>query len=150
MLINPKEITIQFEGEELKFNIGKFPATVGREIISKYPVANMPKIGDYAVSQETMFKLMQYVERVYEDRVQPLSNEALINNHVPSWEVLVKLEAEIIGYNCSFFKDGKVSNFLTKFKSLAEPKNIETLMVSLVKLYQAVEPHLKNSKQRTA
>lgn len=149
MLIEPKEITIEYEGEELKFNISKFPATVGREIISKYPVANMPKIGDYAVSQETMFKLMQYVERVYPDRTQPLSNEALINNHVPSWEVLVRLEAEAINYNCSFFKNGKVSDFLTKFKSLAEPKNIETLMVSLVKLYQAVEPHLKNSKQHT-
>lgn len=149
MLIDPKEITINYDGEDLKFNIGKFPATVGREIISKYPVANMPKIGDYAVSQETMFKLMQYVERVYPDRTQPLSNEALINNHLPSWEVLVRLEAEIITYNCSFFRNGKVSDFLTKFKSLAEPKNIETLMVSLVKLYQAVEPHLKNSKQST-
>lgn len=150
MLIEPKEITINYEGEDLKFNIGKFPATVGREIITKYPVSNIPKIGDYAISQEVMFKLMQYVERVYPDRTQPLSNEALINNHIPSWEVLVKLEAETISYNCSFFKNGKVSDFLTKFKSLAEPKNIETLMVSLVKLYQAVEPHLKNSKQPTA
>lgn len=154
MLIEPKEITIDYEGQELKFNIGKFPATVGREIISKYPVANMPKIGDYKTSEETMLKLMCYVERVYNEngnvRVQPLTNQALVDNHVPSWEVLVKLEAEVISYNCSFFKNGKVSDFLTKFKSLAEPKNIETLMVSLVKLYQAVEPHLKNSKQHTA
>ena len=149
MLIDPKEITINFEGEELKFNISKFPATVGREIISKYPTSNMPKIGDYATSQDTMFKLMQYVERVYPDRVQALSSEALINNHDPSWEVLAQLEMKMIEYNCSFFKNGKVSDFLTKFKSLAEPKNIETLMVSLVKLYQAVEPHLKNSKRPT-
>lgn len=149
MLIDPKEIVIEYEGEKLKFNISKFPATVGREIITKYPVANMPKLGDYQISEDTMLKLMSYVERVYDDRVQVLSNKALIDNHIPSWEVLTQLEAKMIEYNCSFFKNGKVSNFLTKFKSLAEPKNIETLMVSLVKLYQAVEPHLKNSKRAT-
>lgn len=147
MLIDPKEVVIDYEGEKLKFNISKFPATVGREIISKYPTANVPKIGDYKVSEETMLKLMQYVERVYDDRVQELTSEALVNNHVPSWEVLTKIEALMIEYNCSFFKNGKVSDFLNKLKRLADAKNIETLTVSLVKLYQAVEPHLKNSKQ---
>ena len=137
MLIEPKEITINYEGEDLKFNISKFPATVGREIISKYPVANMPKIGDYAVSQETMFKLMQYVERVYPDRTQPLSNEALINNHVPSWEVLAKLEVMMIEYNCSFFRNGKALDFLKKSMSLAEPKIIEMLTALSGKLSQA-------------
>lgn len=147
MLIDPKEVIIDYEGEKLKFNISKFPATVGREIISKYPTANVPKLGDYKVSEETMLKLMKYVERVYDDRVQELTSEALVNNHVPSWEVLTKIEALMIEYNCSFFKNGKVSDFLNKLKHLADAKNIETLTVSLVKLYQAVEPHLKNSKQ---
>lgn len=149
MLIDPKEVVIEYEGENLKFNISKFPATVGREIISKYPVSNTPKIGDYNVSEETMLKLMKYVERVYDDRVQELSSKALVDNHIPSWEVLMKLEALMIEYNCSFFRNGKVSNFLNKLKHLADAKNIETLTVSLVKLYQAVEPHLKNSKQST-
>lgn len=149
MLIDPKEVVIEYEGENLKFNISKFPATVGREIISKYPVSNAPKIGDYNVSEETMLKLMKYVERVYDDRVQELSSKALVDNHIPSWEVLMKLEALMIEYNCSFFRNGKVSNFLNKLKHLADAKNIETLTVSLVKLYQAVEPHLKNSKQST-
>ena len=149
MLIDPKEVVIEYEGENLKFNISKFPATVGREIISKYPVSNTPKIGDYNVSEETMLKLMKYVERIYDDRVQELSSKALVDNHIPSWEVLMKLEALMIEYNCSFFRNGKVSNFLNKLKHLADAKNIETLTVSLVKLYQAVEPHLKNSKQST-
>ena len=140
MLINPKEITINFEGEELKFNIGKFPATVGREIISKYPVANMPKIGDYKVSEETMLKLMNYVERVYDDRVQPLTSRTLVDNHIPSWEVLTKIEAYSIDYNCSFFELGKVLNFLKEWKALAEPKNIKTLMDSLASLSQAEKP----------
>lgn len=137
MLIEPKEIIIEHEGEELKFNISKLPATVGREIISKYPIANLPKLGDYEISQETMQKLMQYVERVYPDRVQALSNSALIDNHVPSWEVLVKLEVAMIEYNCSFFRNGKAYDFLKKSISLAEPKIIEMLTALLGKLSQA-------------
>ncbi len=153
MLINPKEITINFEGEDLKFNIGKFPATVGREIISKYPVSNMPKIGDYKVSEETMLKLMSYVERVYEEeetRTIALTSRTLVDNHVPSWEVLIKIEAFVIDYNCSFFELGKVLSSLKEWKALAEPKNIKTLMDSLASLSQAVKQPSKNSKRHTA
>lgn len=153
MLIDTKEVSIEYEGDTLIFNISKLPATVGREIISKYPTSNMPKIGDYQVSEETMLKLISYVERVYNDngeiRLQALTTKALVDNHIPSWEVLAKLEMLMIEYNCSFFRNGKVSDFLNKLKRLAEPKSIETLTVSLVKLYQAVEPHLKSSKQST-
>lgn len=145
MLINPKEITLEFEGEKLRFNIGKFPATVGREIISKYPVANMPKLGEYKVSEETMLKLMCYVERVYDDQEPiPLVNRTLVDNHIPSWEVLVKIEAYVIDYNCSFFELGKVLNSLKEWRALAEPKNIKTLMDSLVSLSQVEKQPSKN------
>lgn len=144
MLIDPKEITIDYEGEELKFNIGKFPATVGREIITKYPVANMPKIGDYAASEETMLKLMSYVERVYPDRVQPLINKALVDNHIPSWEVLARIEVETINYNCTFFRNGKAYDFLKKSMSLAEPKIIEMLTALSGQLSQAKKQPSKN------
>ncbi len=145
MLINPKEITLEFEGEKLRFNIGKFPATVGREIISKYPVANMPKLGEYKISEETMLKLMCYVERVYDDQEPiPLVNRTLVDNHIPSWEVLVKIEAYVIDYNCSFFELGKVLNSLKEWRVLAEPKNIRTLMDSLVSLSQVEKQPSKN------
>lgn len=145
MLINPKEITLEFEGEKLRFNIGKFPATIGREIISKYPVANMPKLGEYKVSEETMLKLMCYVERVYDDQEPiPLVNRTLVDNHIPSWEVLVKIEAYVIDYNCSFFELGKVLNSLKEWRALAEPKNIKTLMDSLVSLSQVEKQPSKN------
>ncbi len=144
MLIEPKEITIDYEGQELKFNIGKFPATVGREIITQYPVNNIPKLGSYLESENIMLKLMQYVERVYDDRVQPLSNKALVDNHIPSWEVLIKLEGNVLDYNCSFFELGKVLNSLKEWRALAKPKNIKTLMDSLVKLSLAVEQPLKS------
>lgn len=148
-LIKPKEIILKFEDEEYKFNISKLPATVAREIVSKYPVSNMPKIGDYNVSEETMLKLISYTERVYDDRVQPLTSKTLIDNHIPSWEVLVKLEAYMLDYNCSFFNLGEVLNSFNELKALAQPKNIKTLMDSLVRFYQAAEQHLENSKPAT-
>ena len=143
-MIQPKEVTIEYEGEELKFNISKFPATVGREIIAKYPISNMPKIGDYNVSEEIMLKLMCYVERVYPDRTQPLTNKALVDNHIPSWEVLTKLELLMIDYNCSFFRNGKGLDFLKKLQTLAEPKIIEMLTVLSGKLSQAAKQPSKS------
>lgn len=148
-LINPKELEIEFEGEKYKFNISKLPATVAREVISKYPISNVPKLGDYKVSEETMLKLISYTERVYDDRVQPLTSKALIDNHIPSWEILVKLEAYMLDYNCSFFDIGKVLNSLKEWKALAQPKNIKTLMDSLVQLSQAAEQASKNSNEIT-
>lgn len=148
-LINPKELIIEFEGQEYKFNISKLPATVAREVISKYPISNVPKLGDYKVSEETMLKLISYTERVYEDRVQPLTSKALIDNHIPSWEILVKLEAYMLDYNCSFFELGKVLNSLKEWKALAQPKNIKTLMDSLVQLSQAAEQHSENFSEIT-
>ena len=148
-LINPKALIIEFEGQEYKFNISKLPATVAREVISKYPISNTPKLGDYKVSEETMLKLISYTERVYEDRVQPLTSKALIDNHIPSWEILVKLEAYMLDYNCSFFDIGKVLNSLKEWKALAQPKNIKTLMDSLVQLSQAAEQHSENSSEIT-
>ena len=148
-LINPKELEIEFEGEKYKFNISKLPATVAREVISKYPISNMPKVGDYKVSEETMLKLISYTERVYEDRVQPLTSKSLIDNHVPSWEILVKLEAYMLDYNCSFFDIGKVLNSLKEWKALAQPKNIKTLMHSLAQLSQVAEQPLENSNENT-
>jgi len=144
MLIDPKEIVIKFNDEEFKFNIGKFPATVGREIITQYPVNNIPKIGSYLESENIMLKLMQYVERVYDDRTQPLTSKTLIDNHLPSWEVLIKLEAYVLDYNCSFFELGEVLNSLNEWKALAKPKNIKTLMASLEKLSQVAEQLSKN------
>lgn len=136
-MIDPKEITIIYEDEEFKYIISKFPATVGREIITKYPVANLPKIGEYTVSEEIMLKLMCYVERAYEDRTLALTNKALVDNHVPNWEILVKLELAMIEYNCSFFRNGKGLDFLKRLQSLAVPKIIEMLTALSGKSLQA-------------
>lgn len=107
-MIEPKELEI--DGKV--FILSKFPAITGREIIAKYPVANMPKLGDYGVSEETMLKLMAFVAVKTDGEPIKLVTRALIDNHVPSWETLAKIEWSMMEYNCSFFQNGKVSTFL--------------------------------------
>lgn len=107
-LIEPKEITI----DERQFILSKFPAVSGREILAKYPTSSLPKLGDYKVSEETMLKLMAYVAVPTGDSSIRLSTVALVNNHVGSWETLLKVEWAMLEYNCSFFQNGRISSFL--------------------------------------
>ena len=128
-LIQPKEIEVNGK----IYRISKFPATVGREIVAKYPVSNMPKLGDYKVSEEVMLKLMSYVEVVLPERSIRLSTQELVNNHVPDWETLAQLEWEMLSYNCSFLTNGKSLSFFEKLAHLAEQKISEILTASLGK-----------------
>lgn len=108
-MIDAKEIEI--DGKV--FIISKYPPTEGREIVSKYPVANLPKLGEYAVSHETMLKNVSYAAIKESDgTIRQLKTKALIDNHVGSWETLVKLEWALLEYNISFFHDGRALNFL--------------------------------------
>lgn len=113
-MIQPKEITIKTQaGDEKEFILSKFPATVGREIFCKYPLSGLPKLGDYAVNEETMLKLMAHVCVRTDSGIDlPLKTRALVDNHIPDWETLVKLEYAMLEYNGSFFGNGKVSGFL--------------------------------------
>lgn len=98
--------------------LSRFPAVAGREIVAKYPVSNMPKIGEYDVSEATMLKLMAYVG-VQRDSGEPLmlTTRALVDNHVDGWENLAKLEWAMMEKNCSFFGDGRALNF---FEGIAQ------------------------------
>lgn len=117
-MLEPKSVPIKTQsGEEKTFVISKFPAVAGREIISKYPLSNVPKLGDYAISEETMLKLMAYVGvETAPGQTLPLSTRALVDNHVPDWETLARIEFEMLRYNCSFFSQGLNSDF---FASIA-------------------------------
>lgn len=107
-MIEEKNITI--EGKE--FIISKFPAVAGREIMAKYPLSGLPKIGDYKVNEETMLKLMSYVQIESTPGVkQALSRRELVDNHVSSWELLAKVEMAMLEYNCTFFQNGRLSTF---------------------------------------
>lgn len=112
------------------FVLSKFPAIAGREIIAKYPLSGMPKLGDYAVNEETMLKLMSYVAVHIEGRPEPLrlSTRELVNNHCADWEVLARVEMEMLRRNCSFFANGQASTFLQGLLQQGQALITKTLM----------------------
>jgi hypothetical protein len=140
-MIEPKEEEI--DGKI--YILSKFPAIAGREIIAKYPISILPKIGDYQVSEETMLKLMCYVGIPRKDS-QPLmlTTKVLIDNHVKDWEVLLKIESLMMEYNCSFFRNGRISTF---FQDVAQniPAWISKMLMALSEqLSQKVKPPSMN------
>jgi hypothetical protein len=136
-MIEPKEEEI--DGKV--YILSKFPAIAGREIIAKYPTSILPKIGDYQVSEEIMLKLMSYVAIPIKDsKPLQLSTKALVDNHVKDWETLLKIEALMMEYNCSFFRDGRISTF---FQDVAQniPAWISKTLIALSEqLSQKVKP----------
>lgn len=150
-MIEPKEVKIKTQDKgEKTYIISKFPAIAGREVIAKYPLSGLPKLGEYAVNEETMLKLMSFVAvKTDGGNVQSLSTKELVDNHVPDWETLARIEIEMMGYNCSFFQEGKISNFLDIIKANAKQLISSTLTDSLAQLLQTEKPASKNSKQST-
>lgn len=151
MLIKPKEITvIDSDRQQHTFIISRLPATIGREILAKYPLSNAPKIGDYEVSKEAMLKMMAYVAVEKEGQEIYLKTSTLIDNHVPDGEALIRLELEMLKYNTSFFGNGGSPNFLQYLLgklSGSLPSIIKTLMASLPSSSQPASPLSQNSKQ---
>lgn len=152
MLIKPKEVAIKdVDGNEKLFVISRLPATVGREILAKYPLSNAPKIGDYEVSKEAMFKMMAYVCVVIDREEIQLKTQTLIDNHIPDGESLIRLELEMLKYNTSFFGgDGSPGflHFLLSKVSGSLPSIIKTLMGSLQSSSVNTLPPSRNSKSQ--
>jgi hypothetical protein len=137
-------------GGSKTFILSKFPAIVGREIIAKYPLSGMPKLGDYSVNEETMFKLMNHVAiRGANGEPIRLSTRDLIDNHCESWEVLARVEFEMLKLNCSFFADGRASRFLEGFAQKALASVTKMLMGSLEQLSSLEKQRSKNSEKTT-
>lgn len=128
-MIQPKEVAIGTQaGESRPYILSKFPAIPGREIIAKYPLSSVPKLGDYAVNEETMLKLMSFVGVPREGK-EPLmlTTRALVDNHVPDWETLARLEMAMLEYNCSFFGNGQASTFFEVIARKAQALISQTL-----------------------
>lgn len=112
---HPIEITT-LDGGVKPFILYKWPAILGRELVSKYPTANVPvkAMADYDVSEATMQKLLSCVGvELAPGNIQMLTSAALIDNHCGDWETLVRLEWEALRYNVAFFRDGNASTFLS-------------------------------------
>lgn len=112
-MIEPKHIEV----DGRTYIISKFPSWEGREIATEYPITSLPKIGDHVRNDEIRAKLMGYVAvPLPEGGHVMLSAKALINKYVPSWETLMKIEWEMMQYNCTFLASGRISTF---FQDLA-------------------------------
>jgi hypothetical protein len=146
-MLQPKEILIKtMDGDERTYVISKFPAVAGREILTQYPLTAMPKIGEYASNEALMLKMMGYaaVPTQNPDRPLRLSTRALVDNHVPDWETLARLELAIIDYNCSFFRDGRTSAFFAGLGTKAASKLTEILTGLSANLSAAAKQPSKN------
>ncbi|MDR1367912.1 MAG: hypothetical protein LBJ76_04250 [Candidatus Accumulibacter sp.] len=138
-LRNPKEVTIQCQDDsERTYIISKLPAIAGQKLVTQLPMTSLPKIGDYGKFEELGVELLGYVEAILPDgRKQRLSTRDLIDNHVPDWEALTRIQKEMAIYNVSFFQNGKLS---VSFESIAQ-KVITWLAPMLTDLLQ---PSLAN------
>jgi hypothetical protein len=110
----------------------------------------MPKLGDYNVNEETMLKLMSHVA-VPGANGEPLrlSTRDLIDNHCSDWEMLARIEFEMLKLNCSFFADGRASRFLEGFAQKAFESTTKTLTAFLLQLSTATKPVSENSETST-
>ena len=139
-LIKPLEIEVKdIDGNLHKYTISRLPAVAGREILAKYLGGTMPKIGDYKDNHESMLKMMKYVAVEIDGELQTLQTQALIDNHIPYTECLLRLEIEMIRHNTSFFGNAGSSNlldFLLQKIKASIPSNFKTQILSLLQSLQ--------------
>lgn len=140
-----KTFTTQ-KGDTRVYILSKFPAVAGREIIAGYPLSGMPKLGDYKVNEEMMLKLMAHVAVPRDDGAAPLqlSTRALVDNHIPDWETLARVEMAMMEYNCSFFGNGRALSFLQGIAQQAQGWISETLTRLSEQSSKAAKPPSKS------
>lgn len=149
-LIKPSEFVIEDEvGNKLTYILSNFDAVNGREIIALYPTSGLPKVGDYAVNKAIMLKLMSYVAVNVNGQQLRLETEALVNNHVPDWETLAKIEMAMMEKNCSFFRNGRSWDFLENFSQTILQKISEILILSSAQLSPMEKPPSTSSGPST-
>lgn len=128
-MLQPKTVSIKvLDGTARDFVISKFPALLGREIVTQYIPTAAPKIGDYARNEDLLLKMMSCVAAIGSDGSEiRLVSRALIDNHVPDYEALMRIEAAMFEYNTSFFANGAASTFFAGIEERAREWITRTL-----------------------
>lgn len=99
-MIKPKEITVvDIDGDEKKYIITRFPATVGMEILYRLPSSGIPKIGDFGELKEVRDDIFKYVYAVTENGEIALTTKALIDNHITDGETAYRIMGSMLSYN---------------------------------------------------
>lgn len=102
------------------YTINKFRATVGRKIVSQYPLTALPKMASYEQNEEVMLMLMAHVEvHLANGSKLPLSTRELVDNHVDSWDSLVSLEYQTLKFNCPFMQEEGMNSLANMLKDTA-------------------------------
>lgn len=145
-MIQPKETVIKDNnGVDRTYIISKVPATDGREIFTQYLPTAAPKIGDYKQNEQLMYKLLSFVAVPMDNGVPlRLTTKALIDNHVPDWETLARLEMAMMEYNTSFLNRGSLSTALAGLEAKAPALITKMLTNFLAQLSQAAKQHSKS------
>lgn len=113
ILREPK--TIEIYGKS--FVLNKVPFTAAREIFTQYVPSALPR-SEYKRNEELMKKLMSYVAVPHETMGNLfLTTQELIDSHITSLQMGLKLEYAMIHYNVDFLADGSLSTF---FDGIAE------------------------------
>lgn len=140
-LLEPLEITIN----ECKFIISKMPCTVAQEVLINLPQGLIPLLAEFSKYEQYIFKMLSYCERVYDDKeAVPLISKTIIDNNIPDFDTLYKLEWECINYNYDFFKDGRALTFLNEGLSLVKSNLTEILTALSDKFSEQAERHFGN------
>lgn len=146
-LLNPKTVFVDDRhGVKQGFVVGQFPAIAGREIAAKYPtsiaaLAKQWEENQYGENEKIMLKAMSYVEKILEDGTTVrLTTAALIDNHVPDAECLMRLEKELLEHNFSFFE-----KFTRSISSGGMLQNMLKLIMSTLTL--SLQQSSKQDKQ---
>lgn len=150
-LIKPKEIEIKDLDDNVhKYTISRFNALDGRKIISQYPIANAPKLGDYQMSENLMRDAFKYVSVEVDGKPIILSTKEIINAYVPDATVQMRLEFALMEYNTNFFGQGGKSGFLNFLLKKALGVLFESfpmLTDSLQSFSQKTQSRTRNSKK---
>jgi hypothetical protein len=126
-LIKPHEVHIaDSDGNEHTFTVSRFPATEGRRLLFQYLETGVRHLDEYQRNEKVMQEAMSFVAIELGGTLTRLSNKALINQYVPDWETLVKLEGELISYNCSFLEGGVLSNITSLIQTVSPLLNTKT------------------------
>lgn len=146
-LLNPKAVTVtDRSGAEHHYIIGQFPAITGREVAAKYPtsiaaLAKQWEENQYGENEKIMLKALSFVDRVLEDGATVrLATAALVDNHVPDAEALLRLERALLDHNFSFFE---------KFNRSISSGGIVQNMIRLITstLTSSLQPSSRQDKQ---
>lgn len=150
-MIQPKTVSIQCQdGSSKDFVISKLPALLGREVVTQYIPTAMPKVGEYKSNEELLLKLMSCVAVPVENGELRLTTRALIDNHVPDFECLMRLEAAMFEYNVSFFQNGRALTFLGAIEGKAKELITQTLTALSEQSSAKGSRRTRNSKRNIA